>query len=104
MNSLEKFNSAGLEIMRDMRQMLITKKQIEEQEKRAKARLLDLMEEYGVKSVDNEFVRITYVDGSESVSIDLKEMEKQEPSLYSELLHDYPKVSRRSPSIRITVK
>ena len=40
MNSLEKFNSAGLEIMRDMRQMLITKKQIEEQEKRAKARLL----------------------------------------------------------------
>lgn len=104
MNSLEKFNNEGLALMQGVANVLKQKKEIEAQEKKLKANLLDLMEEYKIKSVDNEFLKITYVDGSESVSIDLKALEAREPDLYNELLKDYEKTTKRKASIRITVR
>lgn len=103
-NALATFESEGMALMQQIAGALKTKKEIEAQEKALKAELLNLMEEYDVKSVDNEYVRITYVAGGESHSIDLKALEDAEPELYRDLVNDYHKVTKRAPSIRITVK
>lgn len=66
--------------------------------------LLEAMEKYGVKSIDNDVVKISLVEPSESITVDLKKFEKQEPVDFAQLLEDYPKVTKRKVSIRITVK
>lgn len=101
---IEKFNQAGMALMQGVAEQLRIKKEIELREKAMKAELQALMEEHGVKSIDNEFLKLTYVEGSESTSIDLAAMEKREPGLYADLLRDYPKVTVRKPSIRITLR
>lgn len=80
------------------------KKQIEADEKAIKADLKKVMEEYGVKSLKNDFITMTLVDGSTSTSIDLKAIEKAEPELYEDLLADYPKVTTKKPYITFRVK
>mgnify|MGYP004701299911 CR=1 FL=1 len=66
--------------------------------------LLEAMEKYDVKSIDNDIVKITRVNPSESTTVDLKKFEKQEPVDYAQLIEDYPKITKRKGSIRITVK
>lgn len=52
----------------------------------------------------NDYVSVTYSKPSKSVSIDLKELEKKEPDLYSDLLNDYQKVTERKGSYRYSFK
>lgn len=66
--------------------------------------LLEAMEKYDIKSIDNDVVKISLVEPSESTTVDLKKFEKQEPVDFAQLLEDYPKVTKRKSSIRITVK
>lgn len=66
--------------------------------------LLEAMQKYGIKSIDNDVVKISMVEPSESTTVDLKKFEKQEPVDFAQLLEDYPKVTKRKGSIRITVK
>lgn len=69
-----------------------------------KNQLIEGMDQYDIKSIDNDYCKISRVEASESKSIDLKAVKKEEPKLYAELLEDYPKVSKRKASIRIMVK
>ncbi|MDU7471642.1 MAG: hypothetical protein E7K92_27630, partial [Serratia marcescens] len=66
--------------------------------------LIDAFIKHDVKQLDNDFVKISFVEGSESVTIDLKELQKNEPDLYDELLEDYPKTSVKKSHVRIVVK
>lgn len=66
--------------------------------------LLESMEKYGVKSIDNEVMKISLVSASSTTTIDLSKVEKEEPETYDGLLADYPKTSNRKASLRITVK
>lgn len=79
-------------------------KDILAKQKEAKADLLAQMEKYNIKSIDNKLLKITRVEPSESTSVDLKAFQKEEPVNYAQLLEDYPKVTKRKSSIRITVK
>lgn len=79
-------------------------KQLTEQQKSIKDDLLQQMGKYDVKSIDNDLLKITRVQASESTSVDLKSFAKKEPTVYAGLLEDYPKVTKRKESIRITVK
>lgn len=69
-----------------------------------KSQLMEGMDQYDIKSIDNDYCKISRVEASESKSIDLKAVQKKEPELYTDLLKDYPKVSKRKESIRIMVK
>ena len=62
------------------------------------------MDEYGIVSFKNDYVTISLVKGSTTVSIDLKTLEKNEPQLYKDLLKDYPKETVKKDSVRILVK
>lgn len=103
-NELERFNERALSVMADIAAFAKQKSDIEAKDKALRDELLNLCEEYGVESVDNQYVKITYVKGSESVSIDLKKLQGNEPDLYSELLEDYPKKTVRKPYMRIVAK
>lgn len=76
-----------------------------------KQRVLETMEEFGL--TDKPLIlpngtRLTYVPGTEKVDyvLDIKEIEKKDPTLYAELLEDYGtnKVTKRKSSLRIIVK
>lgn len=103
-NEIQVFENQHMEVFKELSNVTKTKKELEEQEKKIKANLQKAMKAYDIKSIDNQYIKITSVDGSSSTSIDLKAMKKEEPKLYEELLEDYPKTSVRSGYVRFSVK
>lgn len=101
---LQVFENRYLTAFQGLAELTKQKKALEDQEKKFKEMLEKAMDEYGIKSVENQFIKITWVAGSTSTSIDLKKMEKEEPALYAELLADYPKTTARKASVRFDVK
>lgn len=103
---LQVFEEKYLAVMKGLADATIQKKRLEEQEKNFKKQLEKVMDEYGIKSIDNQFLKIVRVAGSEGKqTIDLDKMQKEEPELFEELLADYPKTSgARKASIRFDVK
>ena len=100
------FEEKYLAVMQNLSGAIAQKKKLEEQEKKIKSQLEKVMDEYGIKSIDNQFLKITRIAGSAgSKTVDLKKMEQEEPELFQELLEDYPKVSgARKAGIRFDVK
>lgn len=103
-NEVQVFENKYLAVMVELSAIEQQKKSIEKKSKEIKADLEKAMDEYNIKSIDNEYLKITRVEASESVSIDLKAMKKKEPELYDDLLVDYPKVRKRKAYVRFTVK
>lgn len=104
MNEVAKFEEENFVLMESFAGLDNEIKRLTELQKSTKEQLLKQMEKYGVKSIDNNVVKITKIEPSESVSVDLKTFQKKEPVNYAQLLEDYPKVTKRKTSIRITVK
>lgn len=103
-NEIQVFENQYMEVFKELSNVTKTKKELEEQEKKIKANLQKAMDAYDIKSIDNQYIKITRVNGSTSTSIDLKALEKEEPELYAELLEDYPKVTNRKPYLTFKVK
>ena len=103
-NQVQVFENKYLAQMQQLQQLVSQKKELEKIEKDIKKELEEAMNKYNIKSIDNEFLKITRVEACELVSIDIKEMKKKEPELYEELLEDYPKVTKRNAYVRFTVK
>ena len=82
------------------------KKKLEADEKKLKEQLQKAMDEFGIKSLDNKFVKITRVAGSaDKVTVDLEAFQKAEPKNYGELLEDYPKtVKGKAGYVKFEVK
>lgn len=102
--SIEKFNQEAREIMVAIAKHAKQKKVYEAHDKAMRAQLLELCEKHGVDSIDNDFVKISRVKGSETKSVDLKKVQTMDPALYDDLLNEYPKVTRKSAYLRITPK
>lgn len=95
-----------LTVMKNLSEVVKQKKKLEDDEKKVKKQLEQVMDEYGIKSIDNQYLKIIRVAGSEGkTTIDLDAMEKKEPDLFKELLADYPKTTgAKKASIRFDVK
>ena len=76
------------------------KKKAEEQAKELRAELMKAMEANGVKSFENDLIRITYVASSTRQSIDSAKLKKEQPAIYA----SYLKSSEVKASLRITLK
>ena len=76
------------------------KKKAEEQAKELRAELMKAMEANGVKSFENDLIRITYVAPSTRQSIDSAKLKKEQPAIYA----SYLKSSEVKASLRITIK
>ena len=104
MNALQNFEQKNLAVFKELADITKIKKELEEREKFAKESLLIAMENNGITSVDNDIIRITYVEGSESFSLDTKALRAEEPELYHQLEQKYNKRTKKNPYVRFTVK
>lgn len=103
-NHVQVFEQQHMQVFKQLADITKTKKQLEEQEKKVKADLEKAMDANDIKSIDNQFLKITRVNGSTSTSVDLKAMQEKEPKLYGELLEDYPKVTNKKSYLTFKVK
>lgn len=76
------------------------KKEIESKQKQLKDELLLAMEQNGVKSIDNEQLKISYIAPKKQSRFDTKSLQKEMPEIYEA----YLKESDVSASVRITVR
>lgn len=76
------------------------KKELEKQEAELKEFLISKMEETGVKSIDNDYFKITYIAPTTKELIDSARLKKEQPDLASQ----YLKTSITKASVRITLK
>lgn len=103
-NNLVLFENKALSIMKNLSDLKKEQDRLAETEKNFRTELQTVMDEYGIVSFKNDYVTISLVKGSTTVSIDLKTLEKEEPQLYADLLKDYPKETVKKDSVRILVK
>lgn len=103
-NELALFESKALVFMKNLSNLKKEQDRLADMEKTARQNLQKAMEEYGIVQFKNEYVTISTVKGSTTVSLDVKALEKNEPKLYADLLKDYPKETVKKDSVRILVK
>lgn len=101
---LQAFENQYKLAMKSLSDLLKEKKAIEKEEKKVKTQIEKAFEDYQIKSLENEYLKITRVEpGQDTVTIDVKAFEKDEH--YNEFLKKYPKtVKGRVSYIRISVK
>lgn len=76
------------------------KKNAEDIAKQMRAKLIEMMQEQGVKTYESDRIRITLVDAQERTSVDSTSLKKNFPEAYSSCL----KTTMVSPSLKIKVK
>ncbi len=103
-NELTLFESKALVFMKNLSELKKEQDRLADLEKIARENLQKIMAEFGIDQFKNDYVTISTVKGSTSISIDLKALEKNEPQLYADLLKDYPKETVKKDSVRILVK
>lgn len=98
--SLEVFKNTNVDVINAISQISVAKKQIEEQEKEMKEKLLAAMEAYGVTKFENEAIKITYYAPSTATSIDSTRLKAERP----EIAKEYSKTSNKKSYVKIEVK
>lgn len=105
MNELQKtFTEEHLALLKDFADAEKRIKQEEKARDAFKEQIKRAMEEYGIKSLDCDLLKIAYVESSESTTIDTTKIRNKDEELYLELLASYPKVTKRKAYIRLMVK
>lgn len=98
--ALQLFQRKETAVIQAMVDLLKSKKALEEQEKTVRARLVDTMEIYGVKSFENELLKVTHVGATTKTTLDSKRLKAEQPEVYKE----YSKTSPVAASVRIALK
>ena len=99
-DEMAQFSNATPEVIQQITNLVLMKKQLEDQEKLLKDELTKAMEAYGVKSFENDQIKLVYVAPTTRSTIDSTKLKKDHP----DLAERYTKVSKVSASVRITVK
>lgn len=97
---LQVIESTVPDVLKAITDITVQKKKLEEQEKLMKEKLLQAMEEHGVKSFENAKVKFMYVAPTTRTTIDSKKLKADHP----DIAEAYSKTSNVSASVRITVK
>lgn len=97
---LQVFQRKEAAVIKAMADMLQQKKTLEEQEKKVRAKLVEAMDAYGVKSFENDLLKVTYVAPTSKTTIDSKALKKDLPDVAAK----YSKTSPVAASVRISLK
>lgn len=98
--ALAALKTEAADIIKDIAGLTLQKKRIEEQENVMRVQLVAAMEKYGVKSLNNEDVKLVYVAPTTKTTIDSTKLKKDLPDVAAK----YSKTSNVSASVKITVK
>ncbi|MBU5212882.1 hypothetical protein [Heyndrickxia oleronia] len=103
-DEIQAFESKHMMLMANVAQHIQQEKLLKEQTAKLKEDLGKAMDEFGIKSIDNDLLKITRTAASTSKSLDTTRLKNEEPELFAELMTDYPKITNRSASLTIKVK
>lgn len=100
--ALQEFNkdSNAVAAMKQIAEINKQKKALEDQEKKVRTVLEEQMGKYGIKSFENDILKVTYVAATTKTSVDSAKLKKEQPEIYAK----YSKTSPVKESVRITVK
>lgn len=87
-------------IQQELKSLDDRKKELEQTESELKKMLIEKMEETGVKSIDNDYFKITYIAPSTRETLDAAKLKKEVPEVASQ----YVKTTAIKASVRITLK
>lgn len=94
------FKEKTLGVIQTIADIEIKKKELDEMNKKMREQLEAAMEQYNIKSFENDLVKITYTEPTTRTSVDSAKLKKNYPDIYTEC----SKVSEVKGSVRITVK
>lgn len=97
---LAAFETQYMTVFEQIKGIVETKKAMEAREKELKDKLREAMEAHGIKSIDNQLVKITYIAPTTAVSIDSAKLKKRYPAIAEECSKSSPKAGY----IKIEVK
>ena len=81
-----------------------TIKELEDTKKKVRKEIQEAMEYYGIRSFDNDILKLTLVAPSVSTTIDTSALRISDPDTYERLIELYPKKTERKQSLRVTVR
>mgnify|MGYP004511701557 FL=1 len=91
------FNTERLKEIKEL------KDKLEAEEKEIKAEILEELKKLGKDNYKDEYAELSIVAATQTVSIDVKAIEKADADLYVKLMSDYPKVTKRAGYLRVKV-
>lgn len=81
-----------------------TIKELEDTKKKVRAEIQEAMEFYGIRSFENDILKLTLVAPSVSTTIDTSALRINDPDTYDSLIEVYPKKTERKQSLRVTIR
>ena len=103
-NNIILFEEKSLEVMKKLKDLKTEKDRLDKIDEELRQKLQEKMNEYNIKSFKNDYVTITNIEPSKTISVDLKKLEEEEPDTYKGLIEDFPKVKNTKGCVRIVVK
>ena len=94
------FEEKALTVIQAIADIASKKKELDDQDKKMREQLEAAMEQYNIKSFENDLVKITYTEPTTRISVDSAKLKKNYPDIYTEC----SKTSDVKGSVRITVK
>lgn len=98
--ALEVFKDKSAAVIQKISLLVKQKAEIEEAEKEMREQLQKAMETYGIKTFENDIIKITYVDASTRTSIDSTKLKAQQPKIYAK----FSKTSNVKAFVKIELK
>lgn len=98
--ALAEFETGQVAILQSIADIVVQKKQLEEQEKQIKEKLQKAMEDYGIKKFESDVLNITYVAATTSTTIDSPKLKKK----YPDIAEECSKVSNKSAYVKVVIK
>ena len=86
--------------IRAMTDLLTQQKKLDQQISDMREVIKAAMEQYGVKSFENDGIRITYIAATERTSVDTTKLKKEHP----EIAEAYKKISQVKATVKIETK
>lgn len=93
-----------IELLKELKVIKAEKDRLDTKEKEIKEEITKILVENGADKYEDDDYKVNYIAASESVSIDTTQLRKTSGELYIKLLNDYPKVTKRSASLRVSFK
>jgi hypothetical protein len=93
-----------IELLKELQEIKQKKEALDLREKEIKSEITNILVENGTDKYEDDDYKVNYIAASESVSIDTTQLRKTSGELYIKLLNDYPKITKRSASLRVSFK
>lgn len=93
-----------IELLKELQEIKQKKDALDLREKEIKGEITNILVENGADKYEDDNYKVNYIAASESVSIDTTALKKTSGELYIKLLNDYPKITKRSASLRVSFK